>query len=60
MDMSDQEREMLLAFRSLPVGVREAIRKTIESQANYYAPERARSVVMPARLSLVVGGRRRI
>ena len=59
MDVSDQEREMLLAFRSLPLGVREAIRKTVESQANYYAPERARSV-MPARLSLVVGGRRQV
>ncbi len=56
MNLSDQEREMLLGFRALPAGVQMAIRKTIESQANLYAPDRASQTAAP-RLSLVVGGR---
>jgi hypothetical protein len=57
MSLSEQERDMLLAFRTLPVGVQTAIRKTIESQANHYSPDRAQPAG-PVRLSLVVGGRR--
>lgn len=51
--ISDRERAMLDAFRILPLEVRNTIERTIETQANRYAPKRGRLSSTP-RLSLVV------
>lgn len=57
MVLTEAERLMLEAFRLLPKEIREALDKTIQSQADYYKPGRTRCASQP-QLLLVVGGRR--
>jgi hypothetical protein len=56
MVLTEAERVMVEAFRMLPGEVRAAISGTIQSQADFYNPERVRNA-RPSKLSLVVGGR---
>lgn len=57
MGITEEEREMLEAYRVLPGEIRGALRSTILSQAEYYQPKLPQSPA-PVRLSLVIGGRR--